>query len=607
MTSTVAAAVDAPSPSRERRGLERTNNFNLIRVIAAVVVIFDHSYRLVGQAPPLTGWLGYTDIGTIAVYTFFIMSGHLLTSSWAAHPRIVPFFVKRFMRIMPGLVFALLFGALVVGPLMTTVPLSQYIHDPQTSSYVWQNLILFRAAYNLPGVFGTGHNPFPAVNGSIWTLCYEVTLYCIVPIIGVLMLKRWRVAGAVLLLGFAALPWYRLGLMMPGTWLLYDQMSVFTRYFLVGAVLFAFRDRIPMRRSIALVLLASLVVSLGHPWASWVSYVTLPYEIVFLARLRIPGVAGAFQRRDPSYGIYVLGFPIQQAVISIAGGHIHPLAVFAISVPVTFCCALISWTFIEAPAMRLRSTLAKRRTRAAQSPRPIRLSPAFSHRLMVTAAAGAMAGVIAAMGVWGVQKTSGSQLLSASAATLPPHSGAAAAPKPVLIYLHGLGEPADHPAMPDLLAAAAADGYRVIMTDEGGLTSWGNKAAVAAVAALKAKYSPNRPVTLIGCSMGTLTLLSYLAAAPPGSVSAAVGLLPFSHLPTTEHLDTIIPSGATNPPTVVNIPYQLWWGTKDWHAGTPTITGPQVSYVPMVGEGHDLPIPYNLPAIFRFLDRYRAK
>jgi hypothetical protein len=58
---------------------------------------------------------------------------------------------------------------------------------------------------------------------------------------------------------------------------------------------------------------------------------------------------------------------------------------------------------------------------------------------------------------------------------------------------------------------------------------------------------------------------------------------------------------------VVNIPYQLWWGTKDWHAGTPTITGPQVSYVPMVGEGHDLPIPYNLPAIFRFLDRYRAK
>ena len=136
MTSTVAAAVDAPSPSRERRGLERTNNFNLIRVIAAIVVIFDHSFRLVGQAPPLTGWLGYTDIGTIAVYTFFIMSGHLLTSSWAAHPRIVPFFVKRFMRIMPGLVFALLFGALLIGPLMTTLPLSQYIHDPQTSSYV---------------------------------------------------------------------------------------------------------------------------------------------------------------------------------------------------------------------------------------------------------------------------------------------------------------------------------------------------------------------------------------------------------------------------------------------------------------------------------------
>jgi pimeloyl-ACP methyl ester carboxylesterase len=193
--------------------------------------------------------------------------------------------------------------------------------------------------------------------------------------------------------------------------------------------------------------------------------------------------------------------------------------------------------------------------------------------------------------------------------TARPFTAAAAAqrPKPVLIYLHGLGESPLKPALPDLLSAAAADGYQVIFTDEGGPTTWGNRAAVAAVMALKAKYSPDRPVTLVGCSMGTLTLLSYVAAAAPGSVSAAVGLLPFSHLPTTEHLDTIVPSGATNPPQTINIPYQMWWGTKDLHAGPPTIHGPHVSSVPMVGLGHDIPIPYDLHEIFSFLDGYRAQ
>ncbi len=631
MSSTEVGCADASPPPGERRGLERSNNFTLIRVLAAALVIFDHSFRLVGQAPPLTSRLGYTDIGTIAVYTFFIMSGHLLLSSWKANPRFLFFFFKRFMRIMPGLAFSLLFAAFIIGPLVTTLPIGEYLHSAETRTYILQNLWLYHPLYQLPGVFGFRGPAFDPVNGSIWTLCYEVSLYLAVPIFGLLLLRRHRAVGAVLLIGVVVLPWDHIGFMMPITWLVSSYMIIFARYFLVGALLYAFRDVVPRRWFIALGLLAALLLSLPHWWAAWVSYVVLPYEIVYLARLRIPFVSGAFSRRDPSYGMYILAFPIQQTVVNVARGHISPLTLFAVSVPLTVCCALFSWTFVEAPAMRLRGVFGtRRRLRLPALPALPALSgrsgaaAMLSRRMTVTVAAAAMAGVLAAVAAGGMEHGGGAnQLVNASAATIsrsttlahpaiavqqvPRTAGSASEPKPVLIYLHGLGEPPDHPALPDLLAAARADGYQVIFTDEGGLTSWGNKAAVAAVAALKAKYSPDRPVTLIGCSMGTLTLLSYLAAAPPGSVSAAVGLLPFSHLPTTEHLDTVIPSGATNPPTVVNVPYQLWWGTADQHAGTPTISGPQVTYVPMVGEGHALPIPYNLPAIFKFLDKYRAK
>jgi peptidoglycan/LPS O-acetylase OafA/YrhL len=632
MASTVAGRPDGAPVPGERRGLERSNNFTLIRVIAAAVVILDHSYRLAGQAPPLTARLGYTDVGTLAVYTFFIMSGHLLLSSWKANPRWFLFFFKRFMRIMPGLLFALLFGALLIGPLITTTPLADYFHSARTHDYVTQNLILFRADYDLPGVFGPGHNPFPAVNGSIWTLCYEVTLYCLVPLLGLLLLRSRRIAGTVVLLAAAALPWDRLGTMIPVTQLVVVYMEIFTRYFIVGAVLYAHRDRIPMRWFVALGLLALLVASLGHGWAPWVSYAVLPYEIVYLARLRVPIVAGAFKRRDPSYGMYVLAFPIQQSVISRAGGHIDPLLLFAVSLPLTVCCALFSWEFIEAPAMRMRGVLSSR-LRTVRIGGLAMPAGALSRRMLVTASAGAMAGILAAVGAAGLQHGAApTQVVSASAATVarpailtqPPLTAVAPVrvaapapataptppptprPRPVLIYLHGLGESPLHPALADLLNAATADGYQVIFTDEGGPETWGNRAAVDAIAALKARYSPDRPITLIGCSMGTLALLNYVASAPAGSVSAAVGILPYSHLP-NEHQDSIRASGASEPAQTISVPYQMWYGTNDTHAGVPTTSGPHVSLVPMPGAGHSLPIPYNIAALLHFLDGFAPR
>src|SRR3954470_23246436 len=120
--------VDAGPLSRPRRGvrslmLDRLategrsrNNFDVLRLIAAMLVLFAHSFDLLGRPEPL-GYLGWGDVG---VTIFFAISGFLVARSWALNPRLGPFAAKRALRLMPGLIVAVLFCALVLGPIMTS-------------------------------------------------------------------------------------------------------------------------------------------------------------------------------------------------------------------------------------------------------------------------------------------------------------------------------------------------------------------------------------------------------------------------------------------------------------------------------------------------------
>ncbi len=611
--------------TRARRTADRItpngNNFTLLRVVAACIVIWDHAYRLLGQVPPLTGSVGFADAGTLAVYSFFAVSGYLLLGSWGSTPRLGQFTLKRALRIMPALVVAVLGGALLVGPLVTDLPLDTYLTTHQTWQYLLGNLVLYEPQYVLPGVFT--HQTSTAVNGSIWTLCYEVTLYTLVPLLGLLLLRRRRTLGALVVVGLAILPWDHLPAAVPGlSGLNTAVLAVFARYFLMGSLLYAFRDRVPLRWPVAASVVVAFVVGCGHWWGAWISYAALPYVVVYLARLDVAPLRGMFRRRDLSYGLYVWAFPVEQAIIKIGGGRVSPLLIVALAVPSTGALAAMSWHYVEAPAMRAKGLLSDLGRRGGLRAGTV---PAPRRGLLLASAGGAFAGVVSALlvGVPGrlgqpvaaAAPTTGAtiarQALIQGAHSVPRQPTPAAAavppaprePKPILIFLHGLNERPDKPVIPELLDAARADGYQVIFTDVGGPQTWGNQAAVDAVAALKAKYSPHRPVRLLGVSMGTCTLVNYVAQAAPGSVASAVGILPITHLPTvpgdvvTEQL-----SHAPQPAQVVSVPYQMWYGTADAYAGYPTTHGPHVSAVAMPGAKHALPIPYDLRAIFRYLD-----
>jgi peptidoglycan/LPS O-acetylase OafA/YrhL len=160
----------------------RDNNFNLIRLIAAWMVLMSHSYVIVTGDPmrePLASWIGMTP-GSIAVDIFFFSSGLLVTSSLVRRHDVGRFLVARAARIYPAMWAMTLLTVLFFGCAVAQTSLLEFIANDETRTYLRKNAtIAWGITGNLPGIFPPG-----GVNGSLWTLKFEVWMYGILALIG---------------------------------------------------------------------------------------------------------------------------------------------------------------------------------------------------------------------------------------------------------------------------------------------------------------------------------------------------------------------------------------------------------------------------------------
>ncbi len=338
------------------RARGRDNNFNLIRAVAATAVLVSHAYPLAlggGTLEPLSALTGYS-LGTLSVYVFFAISGFLIAASFARRPSPLAFLAARGLRLFPGLLVSLLLVALVMGPLVSDLRLGDYLTDRRLWYFVPRNLTLISPAYGLPGVFDG--NPYPAVEGPIWTLFYEVVCYAGVLLAGVLGAfgQRWRM-GLFVLVYFAA--W--IGYSVTGADLDYKitKLHELSLPFVLGAVFYVLQDRLPLSLW-GVVGLGALAIGLR---ASAVAYpamiLALSYGVLWLAYGPRLGWLLAYNRLgDYSYGIYIYAFPLQGLVVWL-WGPMSPLENIALALPLTLVCAVLSWHLVEAPALALRHRL----------------------------------------------------------------------------------------------------------------------------------------------------------------------------------------------------------------------------------------------------------
>lgn len=318
------------------------NNLDLLRLLAAIAVIVGHAYAISpqeGKTDLVLRLLKFDYSGSLAVKFFFFVSGLLVTKSLLDKPSLGGFVLSRSMRLFPALIACVLISVFVIGPVMTTEPLSEYFLNPQTRLYIWSNLIL-DTQWNLPGVFSK--NPISTVNGSLWTLPIEFFCYLALSSMAAIGCLSSRLVGSItcvlLIAALAYRPDFMAAFGMPAEAWLYPV------YFLVGSLFAMHADRFEI----------NLRVVLGWVIVAVLSKNTVFYQFavcgaMFLFALWFSTTKAGLSLRLPgdfSYGIYLYGFPMQQI-----SKHFWPeqnvLQNQLSGILFATLCAIASWYLVE--------------------------------------------------------------------------------------------------------------------------------------------------------------------------------------------------------------------------------------------------------------------
>jgi peptidoglycan/LPS O-acetylase OafA/YrhL len=348
----------------------RENNFNLLRIIAAGAVLVSHAYPISSgpaTVEPLSRVLGMS-LGTLAVLTFFSISGYFISLSFHNRRSVVEFTVARALRIYPGLLWVLVLTAVVLGPAFTKYDLAGYFLDRGTLLYVPKNLMLWPLQYELPGVFD--ENAYPrAINGSLWSLVYEVACYAMVAIVGMLGLASngRRFTGFLVAYGVfyvAAIPILQSDY---AHLTIVRNLHLLTLPFVIGMTLFQFRHRVPLRLSVLVALAAASAISYGRPWSQELFILAWSYGILYLGFLRYRPLLAYNRLGDYSYGMYIYAFPVEQVLKAVYSG-LTPVVMITLSMPLTLLLAIVSWHCVEERAVGQKLAVAAWLTRNASSP-----------------------------------------------------------------------------------------------------------------------------------------------------------------------------------------------------------------------------------------------
>ena len=342
----------------------RENNLNLIRAIAATAVLISHAHPIAlgpGAAEPLKALTGYS-LGALSVYVFFVVSGFLITQSFDRTSSWQNFVVARALRIFPGLIVSLILVGLVVGPLVTTWSLGDYLTDTSLMRFLFGNTSLVFMQYHLPGVFED--LPYTAIVGSIWTLFYEVLCYCGVFVLGVLGALRYPRLTAIILL--AILGAIYLGDVffenLPGR---LENIQKLSAPFIIGMLAYLQRQRVLLAWWLLPILAVLPVITFGTAAYHLALCLALSYWVFWLGY--VPG--GAIRRfndlGDYSYGIYIYAFPIQGLAVYLMGPQ-SAVENMIYALPPTILLGVLSWFLVEKPAMAQKARLRRWITPKAQ-------------------------------------------------------------------------------------------------------------------------------------------------------------------------------------------------------------------------------------------------
>lgn len=340
------------------------NSFDILRFILAALVILSHSYVLLQGASTSGDFLErfsrfQLSLGDFAVYSFFVISGFLITQSLLSSKSIMSYIRKRVLRIFPAFFVSLALIALIIGPIFTKYSIKEYfsLNEQGPFQFIFKNITFNFLGYcwNVADVFSK--NPFPSsANGSMWTLKHEFALYMLLPVFSYFFVFRFKkmlkiitlfsilLSVLILLFDFRLFNFQSLKY-----WVLsaneYSNFVKLAPYFLLGCLIYCYKNKLIIHNRFIFLSLLLLVIGFKTNYAQIITLLTLPYLILSVA---IKFNTFSFNKYgDFSYGMYIYAFPIQQLVVSLWGEHLDLKSFFIISFLFTLIISIMSWHFIE--------------------------------------------------------------------------------------------------------------------------------------------------------------------------------------------------------------------------------------------------------------------
>jgi peptidoglycan/LPS O-acetylase OafA/YrhL len=332
----------------------RPSGFDYLRIGLALSVVFIHVPQVVyGWNVAYSFWIPWLrPVSGMVVPMFFALSGFLVAGSMLRSRTLVTFFGLRILRIAPALSVEVTLSALILGPIFTSSTLKDYFSDPLFSRYFYN--LIGHVQYNLPAVFT--NNPFPdQVNSQLWTIPPELKCYILMGLMSLFLVFRSRLYLLVVAIAFNVLVFlFYHGLDEPGR-INVPPMAI-VGAFLAGVTLFIYRDRIAASFAVFAACLLGCIVLLWIPDGDYFIAFPVAYVAAYIGTFN-PRRNSLVFSGDYSYGIYLYGFPIQQAVTAMTGPHRSWYFDLCFVLPATFAVAALSWWFIEKPALQLRAHL----------------------------------------------------------------------------------------------------------------------------------------------------------------------------------------------------------------------------------------------------------
>ncbi len=330
------------------------NNFTLLRLMLALMVVLGHAKLLSGTAWPHFPF----NLADAAVDAFFVVSGYLITGSYLRCHGLWSFYVRRIFRFYPMYLFIVLAQAAAM--LLLLLPAGPFSEATQTLRYVAANAVLANfAQYDIGGVLNGLRNP--GINPSLWTLKIEIGFYLIVPAICVATQRYGARVLAAIFVGSVA---YAVILRHRGDLRLAQQLPGQLQFFVTGMALYLYGQRLRVNPWFTALIAAAFFIA-------WSFVQPIPEG---LRPLAVAAFVHSFAlstpplrlRTDLSYSVYLIHGPLLQILI-LTGVFHDRLPWIGGVVAVVLALAWVTERLIERPGTEFGRVLSLRIAR----PRPV--------------------------------------------------------------------------------------------------------------------------------------------------------------------------------------------------------------------------------------------